>query len=98
MSNTSGGLDRRVDSPAQPPLVRHMAAQGLLRPYRPGGTVADGAAVDMATLRAEGSRHVHLAGMWLWGPGSFTSSAFMMARAVQTALAALYPGAVPRPA
>lgn len=95
--DASGALDRRVDSPAQPPLVRHMAAQGLLRPYSLGGRPADGAAVDMATLRAEGSRHVHLAGMWLWGPGIFTSSAFMMARAAQTVLAALYPGVVQRP-
>lgn len=93
-----GALDRRIDSPAQPPLLRHMAAQGLLRPDRLGGEPADGAAIDMATLRAEGSRHVHVAGMWLWGPGLFTSSAFMMARAVQTILAALYPGVVTRPA
>jgi hypothetical protein len=93
-----GALDRRIDSPAQPPLVRDMAARGLLRPYRLDGVPADGAAIDMATLRAEGSRHVHVAGMWLWGPGLFTSSAFMMARAVQTILAALYPQAVERPA
>jgi len=93
-----GALDRRVDSPAQPPLVRAMAARGLLQPHRLDGAPADGAAIDMATLRAEGSRHVHVAGMWLWGPGLFTSSAFMMARAVQTILAALYPGVVERPA
>ena len=95
--NTTGAVDRRVDSPAQPPLVRSLAAQGLLQPYRCGGAVADGAAVDLATGRAIGSRHVHLAGMWLWGPGFFTSSAFMMARAVQTVLAGLYPGAVAPP-
>jgi hypothetical protein len=95
--NTTGALDRRVDSPAQPPLVRSLAAQGLLQPYRCGGAVADGAAVDMATLRATGSRHIHLTGMWLWGPGFFTSSAFMMARAAQTVLAALYPGSVAAP-
>lgn len=92
-----GALDRRIDSPAQPPLLRTMAAKGLLQPHRLGGEPADGAAIDMATLRAEGSRHVHVAGMWLWGPGLFTSSAFMMARAVQTILAALYPGVVERP-
>lgn len=92
-----GALDRRIDSPAQPPLVRDMAARGLLQPHRLDAAATDGAAVDMATLRAEGSRHVHVAGMWLWGPGLFTSSAFMMARAVQTVLAALYPGVVERP-
>ncbi|MDH4392824.1 MAG: FAD/NAD(P)-binding protein [Aquabacterium sp.] len=95
--NTTGALNRRIDSPAQPPLVRCLAAQGLLQPYRCGGVVADGAAVDMATLRAIGSRHVHVAGMWLWGPAFFTSSAFMMARAAQTVLAALYPGSVALP-
>ncbi len=93
-----GALDRRIDSPAQPPLVRDLAVRGLLQPYRSDGDPADGAAVDIATGRAEGSRHVFVAGMWLWGPGLFTSSAFMMARAVQTVLATLYPGAVPRPA
>lgn len=95
--NTSGALDRRVDSPFQPALIRHLAAQGLLRPYRLGDAVCDGAAVDMAMLRAVGSRQVYVAGMWLWGPGFFTSSAFMMARAVQTILAGLYPGVVSRP-
>lgn len=95
--NTTGALDRRVDSPAQPPLVRSLAAQGLLQPYRCGGELADGAAVDMATLRAAGSRQIYLTGMWLWGPGFFTSSAFMMARAAQTVLAALYPGSVAAP-
>lgn len=95
--NTTGALDRRVDSPAQPALVRSLAAQGLLQPYRCGGVVADGAAVDMATGRAIGSRQVYVAGMWLWGPGIFTSSAFMMARAVQTVLAGLYPGQVAPP-
>lgn len=92
-----GALDRRIDSPAQPPLVRDLAAKGLLRPYLLDGAPSDGAAIDMATLRADGSRHIHVAGMWLWGPGLFTSSAFMMARAVQTILAALYPQAVERP-
>jgi hypothetical protein len=96
--NTTGALDRRVDSPAQPALVRSLAAQRLLQPYRCGGVVADGAAVDMATGRAIGSRQVYVAGMWLWGPGFFTSSAFMMARAVQTVLAGLYPGQVQPPA
>lgn len=92
-----GALDRRVDSPAQPPLVRDLAVRGLLQPFQLGGAPADGAAVDIATGRAAGSRHVHVAGMWLWGPGLFTSSAFMMARAVQAILATLYPGAVARP-
>ena len=89
--NTTGALDRRLRSPAQPALVRHMAAQGLLQPYRLAGEETDGVDVDMATLRAVGSRHVHVVGMWLWGPGIFTSSAFMMARTVKTVLDGLYP-------
>ena len=51
----------------------------------------------LTTLRAVGSRQVYLAGMWLWGPGIFTSSAFMRARAVQTVLAGLDPGQVAPP-
>lgn len=89
--NATGSLDRRVDSPAQGPLVRSLHAQGLLRPYRLDGELSEGAAVDMTSLRAEGSRHVHVVGMWLWGPGFFTSSAFMMAHLVRQLLAQLYP-------
>ena len=95
--DTRGALDRRVDSPAQPALVRSLCAQGLLQPHRVDGLPADGAAVDMASLRATGSRHVFVAGMWLWGPGFFTSSAYMMARAVQQILAGLYPASVSAP-
>lgn len=89
--NTTGRVDRRVDSPAQGPLVRQLFAQGLLQPYRLGGAVSDGAAVDMATLRAEGSRHLYVLGMWLWGPGFFTSSAFVMAHLARQLLDGLYP-------
>lgn len=95
--DTRSALDRRVDSPAQPALVRSLFAQGLLQPHRVGGLPTDGAAVDMASLRAIGSRHVFVAGIWLWGPGFFTSSACMMARAAQTVLAGLNPGSVPAP-
>ena len=89
--NTTGSLDRRVDSPAQSPLVRHLRAQGLLQPYRLGGRVSEGAAVDLNTLRAEGSHRLYVVGMWLWGPGFFTSSAYVMAQLVKQLLDGLYP-------
>lgn len=91
--NATGSVDRRVDSPAQGALVRQLHAQGLLRPYRLDGQVSDGAAVDLRTLRAEGSRHLHLLGMWLWGPGFFTSSAFLMAHLARQLLDELLPPA-----
>jgi hypothetical protein len=87
--DTTNRVDRDVTSPGQPPLVRALVGRGLLSPYRVGGR-ALGAAVDMADLRLPGSRSIHLIGMLLWGPGFFTSSAFMMARAVRTALAATF--------
>ena len=91
--NATGSVDRRVDSPAQGALVRQLHAQGLLRPYRLDGQVSDGAAVDLRTLRAEGSRHLHVLGMWLWGPGFFTSSAFLMAHLARQLLDGLWPTA-----
>jgi hypothetical protein len=88
--NATGTVDRRVDSPAQGPLLRSLHAQGLLRPYRLDGQPADGAAVDMQTLRAEGSRHLYVVSMLLWGPGFFTSSAYVMAHLVRQVLDGLY--------
>lgn len=84
--NTTGRLDRRVDSPRQPALIRGMVAAGLMRPYRLGGEISDGAAVDMETYRLDGCRNVYLSGMLLWGPGFFTSSAFLMATVVERIL------------
>ncbi len=88
--NATGTVDRRVDSPAQGPLLRSLHAQGLLRPYRLDGQPADGVAVDMQTLRAEGSRHLYVVSMLLWGPGFFTSSAYVMAHLVRQVLDGLY--------
>jgi hypothetical protein len=44
----------------------------------------------MSTFRAEGARSIYVANMFLWGPGFFTSSAFMMARVVEQAVSAMY--------
>jgi hypothetical protein len=46
--------------------------------------------VDMATSRAIGSRSIYVANMFLWGPGFFTSSAFIMATIVERILRAMY--------
>jgi hypothetical protein len=58
----------------------------LLRPYSRDGQELDGAAVDMKTFRVIGSRHIYMANMLLWGPGFFTSSAFLMASIVERLL------------
>ncbi|MFZ4807223.1 MAG: FAD/NAD(P)-binding protein [Hyphomicrobiaceae bacterium] len=89
--NATGALERRVRSPDQPPLIRELVAEGLLAPYRIGGQEANGAAVDMTTLRAEGARNIYLANMLLWGPGFFTSSAFLMATLVERILRGMFP-------
>jgi len=86
----TGALDRRLDGPHQPPLYASMRAAGLLRPFELDGEPGEGIAVDMATYRAHGTRAVHVAGMMLWGPGFFTSSAFLTARVVERALDAIF--------
>lgn len=88
--DASGSLDRRVTSPRQPPLIRSMVACGLMQPHRVDGEEAEGAAVDMQSFRLEGCRNVHAVGMLLWGPGFFTSSAFVMASLVERLLTRLY--------
>jgi hypothetical protein len=89
--NTTGSVDRDVTSPRQPALIRDLAARGLLKRYERGGLAFKGASVEMASLRAEGARNIHLANMLLWGPGFFTSSAFVMATMVERILAELFP-------
>jgi hypothetical protein len=88
--DASGSLDRRVDSPGQPPLIASLSRRGLLRPHARGGVPAEGASVDMRSFRAEGARSIHVASMLLWGPGFFTSSAYMMATVVERLLAAAF--------
>ena len=67
-----------------------MHAAGLLRPFELDGEPREGIAVDMASYRAHGTRAVHVAGMMLWGPGFFTSSAYLTARVVERALDAMF--------
>ena len=88
--NATGTVDRRVDSAVQDPLLQSLAAQGLLHPYQLAGEPADGADVDMSSFQARGSRHVHVLNMLLWGPGFFTSSAYVMAQLASRLLDHLY--------
>ncbi len=88
--NTTGSVDRRVNSAAQPALVASLRNAGLLRACSRDGVELDGADVDMANFRAQGSRNIFVANMFLWGPGFFTSSAFMMASIVERLLTAIF--------
>ena len=89
--NATGVADRDVTSPAQPALIRQMVHDGLMQPYGRDGRRFAGADVDMRTFRASGAANIYLANMLLWGPGFFTSSAFMMAVIVKRILQAVYP-------
>lgn len=73
--NTTGKLVRDVESTKQPALVQSLVNAGLLSRDDHGL----GASVDMITYRSNGARNIYVANMMLWGPGFFTSSAFMMA-------------------
>lgn len=88
--NTTGSVERDVTSERQPPLIRDLVGAGLLGRYERDGVAMKGAAVDMTTFRAHGSRNVYVASMLLWGPGYFTSSARLMARVVERLLARLF--------
>ena len=88
--NATGAVDRRVDSAAQPALIANLCHRGLLKPYAKAGVTMNGAAVDMASFRAEGARNIYIADMLLWGPGFFVSSALMMATIVERLLAAVF--------
>jgi hypothetical protein len=88
--NTTGAVERDVASSRQPQLIRGLVADGLLQGYQRDGTPMKGAAVDMKTFRAEGARNIYIASMLLWGPGFFTSSAWMMATIVERLLSNLF--------
>ena len=85
--NTTNPVDRDITSDAQPALIRNLLDRGLIHPYRLNGEVSNGIDVDMETFRCIGSKSIHAANMYLWGPGFFTSSAITMATIVQRLLA-----------
>ncbi|NOX83763.1 MAG: hypothetical protein GXP06_12425 [Alphaproteobacteria bacterium] len=88
--NATGGVDRKLASNGQPALIKSLVATGLLAPYARAGAIAHGAAVDMKTFRAIGAKNIYLANMLLWGPGFFTSSAYLMASVVERLLKAAF--------
>lgn len=88
--NAAGTMDRRVGSKRQSALIRSLRDADAIRPYLVDGVEDNGASVDMSTFRATGSRSVYVANMFLWGPGFFTSSAFMMATVIEKILRAIY--------
>jgi FAD-NAD(P)-binding len=90
VANATGGVDRKLASNRQPALVKNLVATGLLAPYARVGAIAHGAAVDMKTFRATGAKNIYLANMLLWGPGFFTSSAYLMASVVERLLKAVF--------
>jgi hypothetical protein len=92
--NATGRVDRQLASSGQPRLVKSLRDGGYLRPYERAGTIGNGVAVDMRIFRAEGSQNIYSANMLLWGPGFFTSSAFMMA-IVERLLEHAYPARKP---
>lgn len=77
--NTTGSVDRRVNSDRQDALYARMRESGLIRAYVKGGREMGGIAVDMRSFRAKGARNIYVASQFLWGPGFFVSSARMMA-------------------
>jgi len=89
--NTTGSVDRDVISSNQPSLIQTLVAENLLHPrYSPENQVGLGAAVDMATFRAKHAKNIYIVNMLLWGPGFFTSSAFMMALVVERLLEKMF--------
>lgn len=88
--NATGSVDRRLQSPRQGPLMTSLRDAGLLKPFVLDGEASDGVAVDMKTFRSLHAPNVYVANMSLWGPGFFTSSAFLMANVVERAVAAMF--------
>lgn len=88
--NATGSVDRRLSSERQGPLTASLRDAGLLRPFLLDGAESEGVAVDMKTYRSRHARNIYVANMSLWGPGFFTSSAFLMANVVERALTAMF--------
>lgn len=88
--NATGAADRDVNSDKQPDLIKCLKGRGLLKSYKRNGMPSKGASVDMNTFCIEGASNIYLANMLLWGPGFFTSSAYMMATVVERLLTNLF--------
>ncbi|RVU39429.1 hypothetical protein EOI86_09385 [Hwanghaeella grinnelliae] len=88
--DASGGVNRMVHDPGQSTLTADLARSGLMRGYELAGEQMPGADIDMETFRLRGARNVYACNMWLWGPGFFTSSAYLMASFARRILERLY--------
>ncbi|MGI9285194.1 MAG: FAD/NAD(P)-binding protein [Pseudomonadales bacterium] len=89
--NATGKVDRDILSASQPSWIRHLVEDGRLQPYSRADTKFAGADVEMSSFRPPLLIRVHFANMFLWGPGFFTSSAFMMATIVSRIVDHLFP-------
>lgn len=88
--NTTGSVDRNVESQQQPALIKKMVQKGLMQSYSCGGDKMPGADVNMDNFLLTGSKNNHLASMLLWGPGFYTSGAIIMATIVDRILKSLF--------
>lgn len=88
--NAAGGADRDVASASQPALVKSLVQAGLMQNYARDGVILPGAMVDPRGYRLPNSKNIYMANMLLWGPGFFTSSAYLMASIVKIALAQMF--------
>ena len=88
--DAAGKVDRNIESADQPNWVNKMRENGALEPYRRDGEIMAGANIDMNTFRPPGAKNIYFANMYLWGPGLFTSSAFIMATVVSRILGVIF--------
>jgi hypothetical protein len=88
--DASGSVNRLIADPDQPALTAHLVRTGLMQGYQLAGDFMPGAHIDMKTLRPHGSQHIYALNMWLWGPGFYTSSAFLMASLARRLLDRLF--------
>jgi hypothetical protein len=88
--NTTNAVNRIVSHRDQPSLIHSLFDQGLLAPYRCDGVELPGAEIDMHTFRLPKTQNIYLANMMLWGPGIYTSSAFIMGRIMSRLLSGMF--------
>ena len=88
--NTTGSVDRNIDSDNQTSVIKNLRKEGLLSCYERSGQKMQGADVDIKSFRLNGAKNIYMANMFLWGPGFFTSSALLMATIVEQILESLF--------
>lgn len=88
--NTTGSVDRDVRSKNQADIIKNMVSDQILSPYKCGGEEMLGADVDMSDFRVNETKNIHMASMFLWGPGFYTSGSIIMATIVDRILKSLF--------